>query len=257
MIIFMNTNCTEKAIFIKPTNHSKIMYSFKSKLRLMKNKKFLLSSGRAELLRLIDETGSLASSAEKMRMSYRHAWGIIQKINKAVGEDVVVSERGGKNGGKTVLAETGKNILKIYLEKEKMVEKTLNFPSPHLTVDGIILHKNRIVLVKRKNSPFKNYYALPGGFVDYGETVENAVIREIKEETGLETKIKNIFGVYSDPERDPRGHTVTIVYELNVIGGRMKPGSDAVSVKIFSLNDIPELAFDHQKILEDFKKISF
>lgn len=226
-------------------------------MRLMKNKKFLLSSGRAELLRLINETGSLASSAEKMKMGYRHAWGIIQKINKSVGEDVVVSERGGKNGGKTVLTETGKNILKIYLEKEKMIEKALNFPSPHLTVDGIILHKNKIVLIRRRNPPFKNCFALPGGFVDYDETVENAVIREIKEETGLETKIKNLFGVYSDPGRDPRGHTVTIVYYLKVVGGKMKPSSDAVSVKLFSLNNLPELAFDHKKILEDFRRINF
>jgi len=211
------------------------------------------------MLKLIDETGSLTKSASKMKMSYRHAWGIIQKINDAVGEDVVVSERGGREGGKTVLTETGKKILKIYLEKEKMVEKALNFPSPYLTVDGIILHKNRIVLVKRKNPPFKNCYALPGGFVDYGETVENAIVREVKEEAGLETKIKNIFGVYSDPERDPRGHTVTIVYELNVIAGKMKSGSDAKDVKLFSLNNLPELAFDHKKILKDFAhhKIKF
>jgi len=211
------------------------------------------------MLKLIDETGSLTKSTSKMKMSYRHAWGIIQKINDAVGEDVVVSERGGREGGKTVLTETGKKILKIYLEKEKMVEKALNFPSPYLTVDGIILHKNRIVLVKRKNPPFKNCYALPGGFVDYGETVENAIVREVKEEAGLETKIKNIFGVYSDPERDPRGHTVTIVYELNVIAGKMKSGSDAKDVKLFSLNNLPELAFDHKKILKDFAhhKIKF
>jgi len=223
----------------------------------MKNKKFLLGSGRAELLRLIDETGSLTSSAELMKMSYRHAWGIIQKINKSVGEKVVVSERGGREGGKTVLTETGKNILKIYLEKEKMVEKALNFPSPYLTVDGIIFYKKKVVLVRRKNSPFKNCFALPGGFVDYGETVENAVIREIKEETGLETKIKNIFGIYSDPGRDPRGHTVTIVYCLNVVGGELKSGSDAKNVKLFSLNTLPELAFDHKKILEDFRRINF
>ncbi len=223
----------------------------------MKNKKFLLSSGRAKLLKLIDETGSLTKSAEKMKMSYRDAWGRIQEINKAVGEDVVVSERGGKEGGKTQLTEAGKKILKIYMEKEKMVEKTIKHPSPHLTVDGIILHKNKIVLVRRKNPPFKDFFALPGGFVNYGETVEDAVIREIKEETGLETKIKNIFGVYSDPERDPRGHTVTIVYCLKVIGGKMKPSSDAVSVKLFSLNNLPELAFDHQKILGDFKKTNF
>ncbi len=223
----------------------------------MKNKKFLLSNGRAKLLKVIDETGSLTKSASRMKMSYRDAWGRIQKINKAVGTDVVVSERGGREGGRTALTEAGKNILKIYLEKEKMVEKALNFPSPCLTVDGIIFYKNKIVLIKRKNHPFKNYYALPGGFVNCGETVENAVIREASEETGFETRIKDLLGVYSDPMRDPRGHTVTIVYELNVIAGKMKPGSDAEDVKLFSLNNLPELAFDHQKILEDFKKTNF
>ncbi|MDI6917606.1 MAG: NUDIX domain-containing protein [Thermoplasmatales archaeon] len=233
------------------------MYSFKSKLRLMKNKKFLLSSGRAELLKLIDKHSSLTEAAHKMKMSYRHAWGIIQKINKSVGEAIVVSERGGREGGKTQLTEAGKKILKTYMEKEKMVEKTLKHPSPHLTVDGIVLHKNRIVLIRRKDPPFKDCFALPGGFVDYGEKVENAVVREMREETGLGTKIKNLFDVYSDPERDPRGHTVTIVYCLKVVGGKLKSGSDAKNVKLFSLNNLPELAFDHKRILEDFIKCPF
>ena len=85
----------------------------------------------------------------------------------------------------------------------------------------------------------------------HGETVENAIIREVEEETGLKTKIKKLIGVYSKPERDPRGHTVSIVYELLVVGGEIKEGSDAKNVELFEKNDIPKLAFDHNMILKE------
>jgi len=123
---------------------------------------------------------------------------------------------------------------------------------PSITVDAVILKENKIVLIKRRNAPFKEYYALPGGFVDYGERTEDAVIREVKEETGLKTKIEKLLGVYSAPDRDPRGHTITIVYKLNITGGKLSAGDDAKEIGLFALDKLPRLAFDHEEIIGDF-----
>lgn len=122
---------------------------------------------------------------------------------------------------------------------------------PLLTVDVIIRRKDRsIVLIKRRNPPFQNFYALPGGFVEYGETVEEAAVREAKEETGLKVKISKLVGVYSDPDRDPGGHVVTIAYLAEEVGGRLRHGTDAEEARSFKKIP-PKLAFDHQKILKD------
>ncbi len=123
--------------------------------------------------------------------------------------------------------------------------------NPALTVDGVLIEDGKILLIKRGKEPFKGKWALPGGFVEYGERVEDAVIREFQEETGLETEIIRLAGVYSDPERDPRGHTVSIVYVLERKGGELKGGDDASEARFFSLNSLPELAFDHEKIVRD------
>ena len=127
----------------------------------------------------------------------------------------------------------------------------MDFKSPKLTVDGIIIEDKKILLIKRKNNPFKEKWALPGGFVEYGEKTEDAVIREIFEETGLKTKIKDLIGVYSDPDRDPRGHTVSVVYLLDVYSGVLKSGDDASEARFFDLKDLPELSFDHDIIIKD------
>jgi len=127
-------------------------------------------------------------------------------------------------------------------------------------IDGINENnKNDFILIKRKNEPFKNHWAIPGGFVDHGETVENAAIREAKEETGVDVKLEKLFGVYSEPNRDPRDHTVTIVYLANGDFDEIKADSDAVDADIYSFNDIKsmKIAFDHNKILKDvFKEIN-
>jgi len=122
---------------------------------------------------------------------------------------------------------------------------------PSLTTDGIIFKNNQILLIKRKNPPFKGKWALPGGFVEYGEKTEYAIIREVSEETGLKTKINKLAGVYSDPDRDPRGHTVTIVYILDIIFGDINAGDDASNVKFFNIKELPKLSFDHGKIIND------
>jgi 8-oxo-dGTP diphosphatase len=130
----------------------------------------------------------------------------------------------------------------------------MDYKTPKLTTDGAIIKDGKILLIRRKNEPFKGKWALPGGFVEYGEKVEDAVIREVKEETGLKTKIKEIFGIYSDPNRDPRGHTVTIVFLLDIITGKLNAEDDADSVKFFNLNKLPDLSFDHRIIIEDIKR---
>ncbi len=128
------------------------------------------------------------------------------------------------------------------------------YKSPSLTVDGIIQIDDGIVLIKRKNPPYKECWAFPGGFVEYGETTENAVLREIYEETNLRTKIKHLLGVYSDPDRDPRGHTVSVVYVLEPIGGTLKGSDDAKEAKLFNIEEVKnlDLAFDHKKIFYDY-----
>jgi 8-oxo-dGTP diphosphatase len=128
----------------------------------------------------------------------------------------------------------------------------MTYNTPSLTVDTVILFKNKLVLVKRKNPPYQGKFALPGGFVEIGESTEKAASREAFEETGLSVEILKLIGVYSDPERDPRRHTVSVCY-LAKGSGDLKSGSDAAAVELFELDSIPELAFDHNKMINDAK----
>jgi ADP-ribose pyrophosphatase YjhB (NUDIX family) len=129
--------------------------------------------------------------------------------------------------------------------------------NPVPTVDIIIEidredGKEGIVLIKRKNPPFG--WALPGGFVDYGESLEEAAIREAKEETSLDIQLKSQFHTYSDPERDPRQHTISTVYVAKA-QGKPKAQDDAKEIGVFTEEEINfPLAFDHQKILRDYFK---
>jgi len=125
------------------------------------------------------------------------------------------------------------------------------YKTPRITVDGIVTKDRHILLIQRKNQPFKNKWALPGGFVEYNETTEGAVAREVFEETGLKTELVRLAGVYSNPERDPRGHIVSIVYFLKIIGGKLHSGDDASDVKFFDLRNLPALSFDHDQIIND------
>ena len=124
------------------------------------------------------------------------------------------------------------------------------YRNPLPTVDIIILVKGGVVLIRRKNPPYG--WALPGGFVDYGETLEAAAVREAKEETSLHIELVSQMGAYSDPERDPRFHTITYVFVAKA-EGEPKAADDAREIGIFDRASIPEdLAFDHGKILEDY-----
>lgn len=120
--------------------------------------------------------------------------------------------------------------------------------TPLLTVDILIVLSGKLVLIRRRNPPFQGHWALPGGFVDVGETVEEAAVREANEETGLDVELQGMVGVFSDPDRDPRGHTVSICFAA--LGqGTPQASSDAQDVALFDLDDLPALAFDHLQII--------
>ncbi len=131
--------------------------------------------------------------------------------------------------------------------------------TPFVAVDGIIkLYDSSnnfqgIIFIERKNPPFG--IALPGGFVDIGESCENALVREMKEEVTLDVEIETLLGVYSDPARDARFHTVSAVYICKAIG-TPKAADDAKEVFVYKIEDIPldTLVFDHKKIIQDFKE---
>lgn len=154
----------------------------------------------------------------------------------------------------------------------------MEYKKPSLTVDMFIMNKNyfsndihnnsndihnnidsiddiEFILIKRKNNPYKDHWALPGGFVDYGESTESAAIRESKEETSIDVDLIKLFNVYSEPNRDPRGHTVTVVYLVKGDFNQMKADDDAKEINIFSFKDLDsiDLAFDHKDILNDIK----
>lgn len=136
--------------------------------------------------------------------------------------------------------------------------KTKKFRNPVPTVDIIIETKNErgeegIVLIKRKNPPYG--WALPGGFVDYGESLEKAALREAREETSLSVDLKFQMHTYSEPRRDPRLHTISTTY-VAAAKGKPRARDDARDIGIFTQKEINfPLAFDHQEILRDYFKI--
>ena len=135
--------------------------------------------------------------------------------------------------------------------------ESIKYKIPSLTVDIFIYNENHeFILIKRKNDPYKDCWALPGGFVDYGEKTEDAAIREAKEETSIDVKLEKLVNVYSDPDRDPRRHTVSIVYLAHGNFDDAMADDDAKDIGVFSFDVLEEekLAFDHKKILSDIKE---
>ena len=227
------------------------MYRLGFKAWLESDGKFVLSEGRAELLRAVEKHRSLRDAASELGISYRHAWAMLRRMGQAVGEPVIKSERGGKDRGRTVLTAAGEKALRAY---DSELRRLKRIDGPWLTVDAVIRKGEGLLLVKRGRPPFEGRHALPGGFVEAGETVEEAVMREVREETGLRTRVARLLGVYSDPERDPRGHTVSAVFELEIIGGKVRGGDDAAEAAFFELGRLPPLSFDHDKVVADYLK---
>ncbi|MHA1247123.1 MAG: NUDIX domain-containing protein [Candidatus Thorarchaeota archaeon] len=130
------------------------------------------------------------------------------------------------------------------------------YRNPTPTVDIVILKENDLLLIRRGREPFRGKWALPGGFIEYGETAEEAAVREATEETGLTIELDDILGVYSDPNRDPRKHILTVVFVAHPVRGEAKGGDDASEARWFQLDTIDEgtLAFDHGLIVRDLKR---
>jgi 8-oxo-dGTP diphosphatase len=140
-----------------------------------------------------------------------------------------------------------------------MSEKQSDNPIP--VVDVIIQQDSEVLFAKRKKEPFKGYLGLPGGFVNIGETVEDAARREVKEETSLDIELTDILGVYSDPQRDPRGHIMSTVFIGRVLSNKnvkhmATAQDDALEIEWIDLSTIDKknLSFDHKSILSHYKK---
>lgn len=128
--------------------------------------------------------------------------------------------------------------------------------TPLLTADCVVFDRaGRLLLVRRKNPPFRGKYALPGGFVEIGETVEEAALRELREETGIEGAIIKLVGVYSAPKRDPRAHTVSTAFLVRPKSTKANGGDDAASAEFVEAWRALKLAFDHNAILADALKL--
>ena len=134
---------------------------------------------------------------------------------------------------------------------------TYDYPRPSVTVDIIIFSKEKketqVLLIQRKHEPFKDEWALPGGFIEMDETIEKSALRELEEETGITGIAIQQFLTFGDPGRDPRGRTVSIIYygfaKKNTL--HTKAGDDAKHLDWHSINDLPELAFDHEIIIKE------
>lgn len=138
---------------------------------------------------------------------------------------------------------------------KKTMPYTYQFPRPAVTVDIIIFRlvddKPEVLMIERGNDPYKGQWALPGGFVDKDEPLEAAADRELEEETGLKNILLTQMHTFGNPGRDPRGHTVSVVYVGYLPDGmKATAGDDAVATKWFSMNELPEMAFDHGMVVE-------
>lgn len=132
---------------------------------------------------------------------------------------------------------------------------TYQYARPMVTVDIILINNNtKILLINRLNQPFANTWALPGGFVDKDEDLITAAIRELNEETNISDIALTQFKAYGKPHRDPRGHTISIVFfaKTNQIPTTCQAADDAKDLKWFDINELPKLAFDHEQIIHDF-----
>ena len=127
--------------------------------------------------------------------------------------------------------------------------------TPRLVVDVVIPAEEGVVLIRRGSDPFEGQWALPGGFVEVGETVEEAAVREAAEETGLAVEVALLVGVYSDPERDPRGHNVSVAFLAHVLSGQLSAATDAAEVAVLDPGSV-EVAFDHRRIIEEALSLS-
>lgn len=224
-------------------------YEVRFDLVLREDGRKVMDASKARALRAVEEGGSLMEVAKRLRTTPGRLRLRLEGLKDVEGRPLVEVHEGTAS-----LTPDGRRLLDAFEHHSRSIEEQMEhrFRNPLLTVDGIVLMGGKLVVVRRGRDPFRGKLALPGGIVEYGETVEAAVVREVREETGLETRVRRLLSIYSRPDRDPRGHFASVAFVLEAIGGRLRAGDDAAEVELVSLAPMPELAFDHSSIVLDF-----
>ncbi len=140
---------------------------------------------------------------------------------------------------------------KVHLSREQLVNR---WKSPSVAADSVLVRDGKILLVRRRNEPYRGHYALPGGIVDPWETLEECALRELMEETGITGRIIALLGVYSDPDRDPRVRMISAAFVVDYVEGEPKAGDDASDALFFPADGLPDLAFDHDRVVGDYRR---
>ena len=218
-------------------------------IRLTKGGELIIDKNHAMLLEKISSTGSLEGATDGLGITVEEANTWLDRIGETLSTPAVV--RG--VDGKTTLTNKGRELLSDFEIQSHMAKSQIKnlWKKPWVTTDGVALIEGKVVLIKRGREPFKGMFALPGGIVEYGEAVEECVVREFEEETGLKTRVLDLVGVYSVADRDPRGHFITLAFNLQPLGGILSGGDDAAVAQLFPLDRLPDMAADHHKILAD------
>ncbi len=224
-------------------------YETDCEIKLRKEGEAIMDEPRAKLLERVADIGSLDDVTGELGLSKDEVKKWLVAIENAMGAPAVSIGA----DGKAILTEAGRGLLSEFETKSRLARSQVQnlWKKPWVTADGIVVIEDQIVLIKRGKEPFKGMHALPGGIVEYGETLEECVVREFEEETGLRTRVLDLVGVYSTADRDPRGHFITIAFNLQPIGGTLRGGDDAADAGLFPLDRLPELAADHLKILTE------
>lgn len=230
--------------------NSGMTYEVECDLRLVKGGRTVIDPSKARLLQAIRDQGSWSRACAFLGLDEGEALSMVGEVEAADGEGPLLLAEGKERA----LTPRGERLIADYRGHARAVQEQVRhrFRNPLPTVDGLLILDGTIVLVRRGREPFIGRLALPGGVVEYGETVEDAVVREFREETGLETEVVRLSGIYSRPDRDPRGHLISIAFVLRKVGGHIRPGDDAASVELLPPDRTGPLAFDHLMIVQDF-----
>jgi len=218
-------------------------YSLRADPVLTKDGSDLLDQEDLRLLLRLRE-GGVAEAAVALGISERTVRRRVRSIERGAGGKVL--ENGRLNRLGVDLVERMELYVRLLDEQMRHLWR-----KPSLTCDGLVVRQGKVLLVRRGKEPYQGRYALPGGFVEYGESAPDCAVREVKEETGLDTEVLRLVGVYSEMGRDPRGHFVTLLYLMSEIGGELNAGDDAEVAGFFDTSDLPEMAFDHERMIAD------